>query len=569
MSLEKSLEKIIALILIPIALIGFFVFLIISGPKKIDYSSQESYSETLEISEDVEAMRLKSFEAEGQFEEIVSLRKMTKKDALLLLEAIEFQESYVKGLPFHSESAKQRLNYLKQRYDQVLSEESYQLSLAKEELSQSLYDDKDYVGAITAIEEAISLQRKVNETYSLSSFFDLNRMAKLNRRLSYLNAYPTYQEILDAEVEVESLKNEGKWIEAANRLTEVIEKQLYLNSEYRSSDLADGLKLNSLKLKQIKYRSTPLHRQIKDMENKAEALVETGVHSEAATFYEEAMRLQNELNESFPDSPYSSIDKVNDLRRKNQTAASNELGELINALNFQIDNDLRQRKLLLAKDKILRIADALQRMDEEFSFSSYNDDGLRLKIKFLNLMRNDIELIQDRIYANLISVPGEPGIRMLKTEVSQALYSTIIGYNPSRFVGDLMPVESVNWNEANDFCKRLSWIMGLRVRLPKEHEFRSAIGPLRYIKLEKYVVSNADEAKLTNLASKEPLGEGFYDLLGNVSEWLFTDGVFENEPVKHIGGHFNDRVNTIYSVPIRMVKRNERSRLIGFRFVVE
>ena len=111
--------------------------------------------------------------------------------------------------------------------------------------------------------------------------------------------------------------------------------------------------------------------------------------------------------------------------------------------------------------------------------------------------------------------------------------------------------------------------MGLRVRLPKEYEFRSAIGALRFIKLEKYVVSNADEGKLTNMASKEPLGEGFYDLLGNVSEWLFSDGVFENEPVKHIGGHFNDRVNIIYSVPIRTVNRNERSRLIGFRFVVE
>ena len=67
---------------------------------------------------------------------------------------------------------------------------------------------------------------------------------------------------------------------------------------------------------------------------------------------------------------------------------------------------------------------------------------------------------------------------MLKTEVSQALYSTIVGYNPSRFVGDLKPTESVSWNEASQFRKRLSWIMGLRVRLPKEHEFRSAIGPL-------------------------------------------------------------------------------------------
>ena len=132
-----------------------------------------------------------------------------------------------------------------------------------------------------------------------------------------------------------------------------------------------------------------------------------------------------------------------------------------------------------------------------------------------------------------------------------------------------MPVESVSWTEANEFCLRLSWIMGLRVRLPKEHEFRAAIGPLRYIKLEKFVVSDEGEGQLNKIASKEPLGEGFFDLLGNVSEWLFSDGVFENERVKHIGGHFNDRLNTIYSVPVRMIKRNERSRLIGFRFVLE
>lgn len=564
-----SVEKIISLILIPILLIGFFAFLMVSGPKKIDYSSEESFSDTLEVSEEIEAMRIKSFESEGQFEELISLRKMSENDALLLLEAIEFQEAYVKGLPYYSESAKQRLNYLKQRYDQVLSEEIYQLSLEKEMVSQNFYDEANYLAAIEAMEEAITLQRKINESYTLSSLYDINRMAKLDRRLTYLNAYPFYKQILDGEAQVEALKNEEKWIEAANLLTDIIEKQQYLNSEYRSSDLADGLKLNSLKLKQLKFQSTPLHNQINDLENKADALVESGDQSEAAAFYEEAMELQDELNTSFPDSTYSSIDRVNDLRRKNQSAASYSLGERINALNFQIDNDLRRRKLLSAKDKISRIADALQRMDEEFPLSSYNDDGLKLKVKFLNLIRNDIELVQDRIYENLISVPNEPGIRMLKTEVSQALYSTIAGYNPSRFVGELMPVESVNWNEANDFCLRLSWIMGLRVRLPKEHEFRSAIGPLRYIKLEKFVVSNAEEGKLTDLASKEPLGEGFYDLLGNVSEWLFSDGVFENERVKHIGGHFNDRLNTIYSVPVRMVNRNERSRLIGFRFVVE
>lgn len=563
-----SLEKIVFFIVLPIFMIGFFALVTIMGPKTVDYDSTESINEALEVSKDVEAMRLKSFEYEGEFEELVSLRGMAQKDMQLLLNAIEFQESYIVALPYHSESGKQRLDYLKQRYDQLASEDIYKLSVKKEELSQEFYDEAEYENAIEALKESISLQRKINEYYPLSSFFDVNRMAQLNRRLDYLNAYPIYKEILLEEAKVATFADEGKWFEAANLLEEIIEKQLYLNSEYRSSDLADGLKLNSLKFTQITYQSTPLRNQINDLVNKAEALVEKGDHVEAATFYREAMSIQYQLNESYPDSPYSSIDRANDLRRKNQTSASYELGEIINTLNFEIDRSLRKRNVLSAKDKILRIADATQRMGEEFPLSSYNDSRLSIKIKFLNFIRNDIELVQDRIYENLISVPGEPGMKMLKTEVSQALYSTIIGYNPSRFVGDLMPVESVNWVEAKDFCERLSWIMGLEVRLPKEYEFRAAIGRLRYIKLEKHVVSN-DDGELARIAAKEPLGDGFCDLLGNVSEWLYSEGAFENELVKHIGGHFSDSLETIYSVPLRSANRNERSRLIGFRFVVE
>ena len=564
-----SFEKIIALIIIPLVLVLGFVYLIISGPREIDYNSKDSFNEIIEIPKEVMLKRQKSLDAEEKFEEIISLRKISENDAVLLLEAIEFQESYIKGMPYSSEASKQRLAYLKQRYDQVLSEDIYKLSLEKEAMSEKFYDNGDYLSAIETVKEAIMLQKKINESYTLSSFFDVNRLAQLNRRLRFLNAYPLYKEIIAGENIVEKLKDEGKWLEAAEMLGQLIEKQLNLNSEYRSSDLSDGLKLSFLKSKKVKFLSTPLFNEINDYEREAEKLLVQGDHAESAALYLQAMQLQDELNKTFPESVYSSVDKYNDLRRRSQTAESFKLGELINTLNFQIDNDLRNRKLLLAKDKILKVSDALQRMEEEFVFSSYNNETLKLKIKFLKYIINDIELVQDSIYENLITVPGEPGIKMLKTEVSQALYSTIIGYNPSRFVGDLMPVESVSWIEANDFCKRLSWIMGLLVRLPKEYEYRAAIGTLRYIKLENFVVSSAEEERLTNIASKDPLGNGFYDLLGNVSEWLLSDGIFEKEPVKHIGGHFNDRLNTIYSVPIRLVNRNERSRMIGFRFVIE
>ena len=564
-----SVEKFVALIIIPIFLILFFAFLMMSGPRNIDFSSNELLPEALEIPKDVEASLAKSLELEAKFEEILSYGKITIDNIGLLVEAIDSQEAYLNGLPYHSESAKQRLNYLKQRYDQVMSDDLYLLSTEKEKESKNSLNNKDYPGAMLAIKEAIVLQKKINEVYPLSSYFDINRLTVLNRQLDYLNAYPIYNEILDLEAQVNLLVESKSWLEAADIVARIMEKQLYLNSEYRSSDLADNIKLNSLRLKRVRYLSAPLYDKIRNFEIEAEKLIEKREFSVAAELYKKALNIQDELNKSFPESVYSSNDKANELLRKKESAASYELGELLNTLNFKIDKDLRERKVMQAKDKIVKIADALERMDREFPLSSYNDGGLRVKIKFLNYIRNDIELIQDRVYESIVPVPGEPGIKMLKTEVSQAFYSTIIGFNPSRFVGNEMPVESVNWIEAREFCRRLSWIMGLRVRLPKEYEFRAAIGSLRYVKIEKFVVSNAEEKKLSKIASKQPLGEGFYDLLGNVSEWLFTDGVFENEPVKHIGGHFNDRLNTIYSVPVRVVNRNERSRLIGFRFIVE
>ena len=132
-----------------------------------------------------------------------------------------------------------------------------------------------------------------------------------------------------------------------------------------------------------------------------------------------------------------------------------------------------------------------------------------------------------------------------------------------------MPVESVSWIEANEFCKRLSWILGYVVRLPKESEFRKAIGPLNYLKVEEYAVSSRDIGGLLEVAQKKPISSSYFDLLGNVSEWLYSDTVFLNDAVNHIGGHFSDSNQIIYSIPLRKGKKDERSRLIGFRFVVE
>ena len=108
------------------------------------------------------------------------------------------------------------------------------------------------------------------------------------------------------------------------------------------------------------------------------------------------------------------------------------------------------------------------------------------------------------------------------------------------------------------------------MRLPTENEFRQALGRLRYIVLEENVWSVSDAAGVPQaVGTKEPFASGFYDLLGNISEWLESIDRFENEGALHIGGHAQDRIESIFTVPLREAPRGERNRLTGFRIAVK
>jgi formylglycine-generating enzyme required for sulfatase activity len=54
------------------------------------------------------------------------------------------------------------------------------------------------------------------------------------------------------------------------------------------------------------------------------------------------------------------------------------------------------------------------------------------------------------------------GFWLGQTEVTQAAWKKVKGGNPSYFKSDQLPVESVDWNDAADYCKTIGW------RLPAE-----------------------------------------------------------------------------------------------------
>ncbi|NEP35179.1 formylglycine-generating enzyme family protein [Moorena sp. SIO3B2] len=109
--------------------------------------------------------------------------------------------------------------------------------------------------------------------------------------------------------------------------------------------------------------------------------------------------------------------------------------------------------------------------------------------------------------------------------------------DPSRFKGDNRPVEKVSWDDAVEFCDRLSYYTGTEYRLPSEAEWEYACRagtttPFHYretitSKLANYNASYtyAEEAKgeyrgeTTEVGDFPPNGFGLYDMHGNVLEW--------------------------------------------------
>lgn len=112
---------------------------------------------------------------------------------------------------------------------------------------------------------------------------------------------------------------------------------------------------------------------------------------------------------------------------------------------------------------------------------------------------------------------------MDKTEVTQARWEQVMGYNPSRFVGAELPVEQINYYDILKFIEK----SGGTCRLPTEAEFEYAGkggASTRYfwgnLMDGDYAWYEDNSAGTTHpVAQKIPNAYGLYDIFGNVWEW--------------------------------------------------
>lgn len=176
------------------------------------------------------------------------------------------------------------------------------------------------------------------------------------------------------------------------------------------------------------------------------------------------------------------------------------------------------------------------------------------------------------------------GFWIAKTETAQIIWESVMGYNPSKIRGSNHPIESVSWEDAQEFIKKLNK-RGAKFRLPYEAEWEYACraGTAEAYAGDRDAMTwhSGNSGRTTHpVASKEPNAWGLYDMHGHILEmcqdWFVEDiSEYTKDPkgpkkgTKRVerGGQFTGRIRHSRSADRQCGFPNQNAFFVGFRLV--
>lgn len=558
--------KAILVIFAAALVLAFFYFLTLLGPgKKVEYDYV--YIDPERESKDI----LKESEMlEDEFEKASLAAKVTEADIEKLRRAIALQEVYIDKARLIDRAPAERLLKLQTRLDDTEAAPLAEIIAELEKKALAAETEEKDSEAVEIYKQLYDLQSRINTDYPHSKYKDIRKSAQFDSRVKMFLARPMYLKSVEAENAAREALEKGDWATAQLQFEKAIETITQMNSTYPTSVYTDFARLQKLDIELDSLKSSSLAAKINDYLEKARSAEAAGDHILASESYGDAVEVQKELNRLFPKSEHASDEKISDYEKKRVDAYSWKFAKEIVEQDKLLNRALYDGDFEKAKDISLNLLKKSEQFKTNFPRSQTVNDDLILRLRYITFMANNIPQIQKQVLGNLQKIEGFDSVEMLKTEVPQDLFILIMQENPSRDSDNpRKPVDSVTAEEISRFCNRLSWILGRNVSLPSKAQFKAAVGSLRYADLNEISWNNINSGGHTHpVATKKPNDRGFYDLLGNVGEYVISDDEDAVSGYKIIGGGAQTQTDSMLDLSEFSMDEKQRNRMVGFRIVV-
>ncbi len=558
--------KAILVIFAAALVLAFFYFLTLLGPgKKVEYDYV--YIDPERESKDI----LKESEMlEDEFEKASLAAKVTEADIEKLRRAIALQEVYIDKARLIDRAPAERLLKLQTRLDDTEAAPLAEIIAELEKKALAAETEEKDSEAVEIYKQLYDLQSRINTDYPHSKYKDIRKSAQFDSRVKMFLARPMYLKSVEAENAAREALEKGDWATAQLQFEKAIETITQMNSTYPTSVYTDFARLQKLDIELDSLKSSSLAAKINDYLEKARSAEAAGDHILASESYGDAVEVQKELNRLFPKSEHASDEKISDYEKKRVDAYSWKFAKEIVEQDKLLNRALYDGDFEKAKDISLNLLRKSEQFKTNFPRSQTVNDDLILRLRYITFMANNIPQRQKQVLGNLQKIEGFDSVEMLKTEVPQDLFILIMQENPSRDSDNpRKPVDSVTAEEISRFCNRLSWILGRNVSLPSKAQFKAAVGSLRYADLNEISWNNINSGGHTHpVATKKPNDRGFYDLLGNVGEYVISDDEDAVSGYKIIGGGAQTQTDSMLDLSEFSMDEKQRNRMVGFRIVV-